>query len=162
MRPLRRSSLGAQYKMKTGTWTITREGNWLCLNIRGGGGNLTCLWYGVVPFLGYIFHDRFRIYGYGFQQFFGSSGFMDIVFCRNSLTGELFWHSRIYGYTFEKFLRIYGWYDLNGTILYLGNSSYPPGSEYFIVSPRDWYLKTIFPGRGSMQPLLCWSDVLQT
>ena len=38
----------------------------------GGGGSLTCQWYGVVPFLGYFFHDRVRIqiYGYGFQQFF--------------------------------------------------------------------------------------------
>ena len=57
------------------------------------------------------------------------SGFMGIVFCKNSFTGELFCHFQIYGYTFEKFLRIYGWYfyDLNGTTPYLGNSSYSPG-----------------------------------
>ena len=92
----------------------------------------------VVPFLGYLFHDRFRIYGYGFQHFFAFSGFMGIVFCENSFIGELFWHFQIYGYdfqkilqiygyTFEKFLRIYGWYfyDLNGTTPYLENSSYP-------------------------------------
>ena len=36
----------------------------------GGGDNLTCPWYGVVPFLGYLFHDRVRTYGYGFQHFF--------------------------------------------------------------------------------------------
>ena len=67
---------------------------------------------------------------------------MGIVFCKNSYIGELFWHFRmygcdfqkilqIYGYTFEKFLRIYGWYfyDLNGTTLYLGTPSYPPGAE---------------------------------
>ena len=77
-------------------------------------------------------------YGYGFQQLFAFSGFMGIVFCNNSFTGEQFWHFRtygydfqkilqIYGYTIEKFLRIYGWYcyDLNGTTPYLGNSSYP-------------------------------------
>ena len=79
------------------------------------------------------------IYGYGFQQVFCISGFMGIVFCKNSFIGELFWHFRIYGYdrqkllqiygyTYGKFLRIYGWYfyDLNGTTPYLGNSSYPP------------------------------------
>ena len=64
---------------------------------------------------------------------------MGIVFCKNSYIGELFLHFRIhgydfqkflqiYGYTFEKFLGIYGWYfyDLNGTIPYLGNLSSPP------------------------------------
>ena len=71
-------------------------------------------------FLGYLFHERFRIYGYGFQQFLAFPGFMGIVICKNSFTGELFCHFRIYGYdfqkilqiygyTFEKFLRIYGW-----------------------------------------------------
>ena len=103
--------------------------------------------------LGYLFRDRFRIYGYGFQQFLAFSGFMGIVLCKNSFIGELFWHFRIYGYnfqqilqiygytfekflriygyTFEKFLRIYGWYfsDLNDTTPYLGNSSYPPPSR---------------------------------
>ena len=92
-----------------------------------------------MPFLGYLFHDRFRIYGYGFQQSLAFSGFKGIVLCKNSFIGELFWHFRIYGYdfqqilliygyTFEKFLRIYGWYfyDLNGTTPYLGNSNYPP------------------------------------
>ena len=47
-------------------------------------------------------------YGYGFQQFFASSGFMGIVFCQNSFIGELFWHSRIYGYDFQKFSRFMG------------------------------------------------------
>ena len=75
---------------------------------RGGGGNLTCLWYGVVPFLGYLFHDCFRIHGHGFQQFFASSGFMGIVFCQNSFIGELFWHSRIHGYDFQKFSKFMG------------------------------------------------------
>ena len=87
----------------------------------------------------YLFHDRFLIYGYGFQQFFAFSGFMGIVFCKNSFISELFWHFRIYGYdsqkilqiygyTFEKFLQIYGWYfyDLNGTLPYHENSSNPP------------------------------------
>ena len=37
------------------------------LKIPGGGGYLTCPWYGVVPFLRYLFHDRVRIYRYGFQ-----------------------------------------------------------------------------------------------
>ena len=74
-------------------------------------------------FLGYRLHDRFQMYGYGFQQFFAFSGFMGIVFCKNSFIGELFWHFRIYGYdfqkilqiyryTFEKFLQIYGRYFL--------------------------------------------------
>ena len=97
-------------------------------------------------FLGYLFDDSFRIHGYGFHQFFASSGFMGIVLCQNSFIGELFWHSRIYGYyflkflriygyTFEKFLRIYGWcfYDLSGTIPYLGNSSSPPPGGMALV-----------------------------
>ena len=68
---------------------------------------------------------------------------MDIVLCKNSFIGELFWHFRIYGYDFQKILQIYGYtfekflwilygwyfYDLNGTAPYLGNSSYPPGSN---------------------------------
>ena len=48
------------------------------------GGNFSCPWYGVVPFLGYLFHDRFRIYGYGFEQFFDFSGFVGLIFCKNS------------------------------------------------------------------------------
>ena len=105
---------------------------------RGGGVTLLFHGTGLCHFLGYLFHDKFRIYRYGFQQLLASSGFMGIVFCKNSFIGELFWHFwiygydfqkilQIYGYTFEKFLRIYGWYlyDLNGTTLYLGNSSYP-------------------------------------
>ena len=58
-----------------------------------------------MPFLGYLFYDCFRIYEYGFQQFFASSGFMVIFFCQNSFIGELFWHSRIYGYDHQKFSR---------------------------------------------------------
>ena len=74
-----------------------------------GGGNLTCLWYGVVPFFRVLFHDSFQIYGYGFQQFFfASSGFKRIVFCQNSFIGELFWYSWIYGYDFQKFSRFMG------------------------------------------------------
>ena len=74
---------------------------------------------------------------------FAFSGFMGIVFCKNSFIGELLRHFRIYGYdfqkflriygyTFEKSLRIYGWYfcDLNGTTPYLGNSSYPPPGQF--------------------------------
>ena len=34
------------------------------------GGDLNCPFYGIVPFLGYTFHDKVRIYKYGFQQFF--------------------------------------------------------------------------------------------
>ena len=70
----------------------------------GGGGYLTCLWYGVLP----IVHDSFRIYGYGLQQFLASSEFKGIVFCQNSFIGELFWHSRIYGYDFQQFSRFMG------------------------------------------------------
>ena len=36
------------------------------------------------------------------------SGFMGIVFCKNSYIGELFWHFRIYGYDFRKFSRFMG------------------------------------------------------
>ena len=63
---------------------------------------------GLCHFLGYLFHDSFRIYRYGFQQFLASSGFMGIVFYQNSVIDELFWHSRIYGYDFEKFSRFMG------------------------------------------------------
>ena len=62
-----------------------------------------------MPFLGYLFHDRVRIYGYGNQQFFAFSGFMGIVFCKSSFIGELFWHFRIYGYDAQKILQIYGY-----------------------------------------------------
>ena len=56
---------------------------------------------------------------------------MGIVFCKNSLIGELFRHFWIYGYTFEKFLRTYEWYfySLNGITPHLGNSSDPPGTQ---------------------------------
>ena len=57
---------------------------------------------------GYLFMIAFRIYGYGFQRFFASSGFMAIVFYQNSVIGELFWLSRIYGYDFQKFSRFMG------------------------------------------------------
>ena len=56
-----------------------------------------------MPFLGYLFHDSFRIYGYGFQQFVASSGFMGIVFYQNSVIGELFCHFRTYVYDFQNF-----------------------------------------------------------
>ena len=67
---------------------------------------------------------------------------MGIVFFLNSFMGELFWHFWIYEYdfqeifrpyvyTFGKFLRICWryFYDLNGTALYLGNSSNSPRRE---------------------------------
>ena len=49
------------------------------------------------------------------------SGFMGMIFRK---------FSRLMG-TLEKFLRIYGWYfyDLNGTIPYLGNASNPPPQD---------------------------------
>ena len=113
---------------------------------------------GCAIFLGYLFHDRFRIYGYGFQQLFAFSGFMGIVLCKNSFIGELFGHFRIcgydfqkilqiYGYTFEKFLRIYGWYsyDLNGTTPYLGNSNYPPPPGYVIITFSNFFGVVNFP-----------------
>ena len=113
---------------------------------------------GCAIFLGLLFHDRLRIYGYGFQQFSAFSEFMEKVFsnfqhfpdlwvwvfCKNSFIGEHFQNFRIYGYdfqkifringhTFQNFGRISGWYfyDLNGTTLYLGNSSDspPPGTS---------------------------------
>ena len=64
---------------------------------------------GLCHFLGYLFHDRFRIYGYSFQQLFAFSGFLGIVFCKNSFIGEQFWHFQIYGYDFQKILQIYGY-----------------------------------------------------
>ena len=73
------------------------------------GGNIACLCYGVVPFFRVPFHDRVRIHGYSYQQFFAFSGSMGIAFCKNSFIGELFWHFRIYGYDFKKILQIYGY-----------------------------------------------------
>ena len=58
-----------------------------------------------MPYLGYIFHDRVRIYGYGFQQSFAFSGFMGIVFCKNSFIGELFGIPELMGMIFRKFSR---------------------------------------------------------
>ena len=60
-----------------------------------------------------IIFNIFRIYWYGF--------FVKIPLLVNILR-------ILYVYTFQKFVRIYWWclYDLNGTTLYLGNSSYPP------------------------------------
>ena len=115
------------------------------------GGSLTCPWYGLCHFLGYLFHDRVRIYGYGFQQVCAFSGSMGIIFCKNSFIGELFWRFQIYGYdfqkilqiygyTFEKFLRIYRWYfhDLNGTTPYLGNlSDSPPPGRQILAKPYE-------------------------
>ena len=86
-----------------------------------GGGYVTFPWYGLVPFYGYPFHDRVRIYGFGFEQCFAFSGFMGIVFCKNSFIGDFFRHFRNFGYDFKwynfpdlwitikKFLRIYGY-----------------------------------------------------
>ena len=58
--------------------------------------------------LGYLFHDRVRIYGYGFQQFFAFSGFIGIVFCKNSFIDELFGISGFMGMSFRKFSRCLG------------------------------------------------------
>ena len=71
-----------------------------------GEGNLTCPWYGAVPFLGYLFHDRFRIYGYGFQQFFTFSGFVGTVFVKVHLLVSCFVISGFNGYDFQKIFRI--------------------------------------------------------
>ena len=93
-----------------------------------------------------------------FNNFFAFSGFMSIVFCKNSFIGELFWHFwiygydfqrilQIYGYTFEKFLWTYGWYfyDLNGESPYLGNSSYLPGEPHHLcVTTKSRRLDLIF------------------
>ena len=82
----------------------------------GGEDNLTCPWYGVVPFFRVPFHDKVRIYRCGFQQFFAFSGFIGIVFRTNSFIGELFWHFRIYGYEFQKICQIYGYtFEKSGT-----------------------------------------------
>ena len=72
-----------------------------CFLSLGGGGNLTCPMYGVVPFLGYLFHDRVRGFmGMVFSNFlyfpdlwkwfsvrihllvscFGNPGFMGMIF----------------------------------------------------------------------------------
>ena len=74
----------------------------------GGGGNLTCPWYGVVPFLGSLFHDRVRIYGYGFQQFFAFSGFMGTVFCKNSFLVSFCGISGFLGMIFRNFVGFIG------------------------------------------------------
>ena len=48
--------------------------------------------------------------GMVFKSFFAFSGFMGIVFCKNSFIGELFWHFQICGwYDFQKILKIYGY-----------------------------------------------------
>ena len=80
---------------------------------------------------------------------------MGIVFCKNLFISQLFGISRfmgmifvqIYGYTLEKFLRIYAcyFYDLNGTTLYLGNSSYPPSpgfgtNESLLVKKKSYQI----------------------
>ena len=57
---------------------------------RGGGITLLVHGTGLCHFLGYLFHDRVRIYGYGFQPFYAFSGFLGTAFCKNSFIGELF------------------------------------------------------------------------
>ena len=64
---------------------------------------------GLCHFLGYLFHESFRIYGYGFQQFFASPGFMGIVFYQNSFIGELF---GIPGFMGMIFRNISGFMDI--------------------------------------------------
>ena len=127
------SNFNFQFQDKTKLTTYQTPGGGVTLRVHGTG---------LCHFLGYLFHDRLRIYGYGFQQFSVFSEFMGMAFCTNSLIGDHFQNFRIYvydfqkifrifGYTFQKFVRIYGWhvYDLNGTTQYLGNSSDPPGLE---------------------------------
>ena len=46
--------------------------------------------------------------GMVFKKFWAFSGFMDIVFYKNSLIGELFWHFQIYGCQFQTILQIHG------------------------------------------------------
>ena len=43
-----------------------------------------------------------------FSTIFAFSGFMGIVLCKNSFTGELFWHFQIYGYDFQQFFAFSG------------------------------------------------------
>ena len=45
---------------------------------------------GLCHFLGYLFHDSFRIYEYGFQKFSCIFRIYGIVFYQNSFIGELF------------------------------------------------------------------------
>ena len=60
-------------------------------------------------FLGYLFHDRVRIYGYAFQQFFAFSGFMGIVFfVKLHLLASCFGISGFMGMIFRKFSEFMG------------------------------------------------------
>ena len=59
-----------------------------------------------MPFLGYLFHYRFRIYGYGFQQFFVFSGFMGYV--RIHLLLSCFGISGFMAMIFKRFSRFMG------------------------------------------------------
>ena len=69
-----------------------------------------------------------------FQKFFASFGFMGIVYCQNSLIGELFWHSRIYGYDFQKFSGFMG--------ILLRNFSRFIGGTFTIWMPQPRILET--------------------
>ena len=53
-----------------------------------------------MPFFMKLFHDRVRIYGYDFQQFFTVSGFIDMVFLIHLLMSFI---SRFMGIIFRKF-----------------------------------------------------------
>ena len=52
---------------------------------------------------------------------------MGIVLCKNSFTGELFWHFQIYGYGFQQFLAFSGPrggtcenFDRDARVIFLG------------------------------------------
>ena len=56
-----------------------------------------------MQFLGYFFHDRIRIYKYGFQQFFAFSGCIGIIFVKIHLLVSCFGVSGFMGMIFGKF-----------------------------------------------------------
>ena len=43
------------------------------------GGSSSTPWYGVVPFLGYLFHQKFRIYGYPFREISGFGYLYNVI-----------------------------------------------------------------------------------
>ena len=67
----------------------------------------------VVPFLGYLFRDKFQIYGHGFQQSLELSGFMGMVFCKIHLLVNCFGIFRFMGMIFRKFSRFIGIFSRN-------------------------------------------------
>ena len=73
--------------------------------------------------------------GVVFNNFFAFSGFMGIVFCKNSFIGEPFWHFRIYGHDFQKIFQIYGYTLRNCSTLAGGTLRF----EWH--NPVSWKLK---------------------